>query len=324
MLEKEKILVLGGSGFIGTNLLKKLKEKGFKNLYATSYSKKKFFKVNKVKYQKLNALNKKDVDNITKGKNILFILSANSSGAAVMEKEPLVHLNPNLRMNMNILESAYKNNIRKVIFVSSNTVYPNSNHKMKEKDVNYSFFHKYHIVGWMKTFSEVLCEIYAKKIKNPIKSIIVVRPSNLYGSFDKFSYQKSKVIAATIRKFEENKDVIKVWGDGEDIKDFIYIDDFCEALIKVSKTNPKFETINICSGKSIKLKKIINYCANIYKFDKRNIKYDTTMPSMIPKRYMSNLRLVRKYNFKEKFDIYNGLKNTIKWYKKNKKVYNNF
>lgn len=319
MLEKEKILVLGGSGFIGTNLLKKLKEKGFKNLYATSYSKKKFFKVNKVKYQKLNALNKKDVDNITKGKNVLFILSANSSGAAVMEKEPLVHLNPNLRMNMNILESAYKNNIRKVIFVSSNTVYPNSNHKMKEKDVNYSFFHKYHIVGWMKTFSEVLCEIYAKKIKNPIKSIVVVRPSNLYGSFDKFSYQKSKVIAATIRKFEENKDVIKVWGDGEDIKDFIYIDDFCEALIKVSKTNPKFETINICSGKSIKLKKIINYCANIYKFDKRNIKYDTTMPSMIPKRYMSNLRLVRKYNFKEKFDIYNGLKNTIKWYKKKQK-----
>ena len=56
-----------------------------------------------------------------------------------MEKEPLVHLNPNLRMNMNILESAYKNKIDKVIFISSNTVYPNSNHKMKE-DVNYTFF----------------------------------------------------------------------------------------------------------------------------------------------------------------------------------------
>ena len=60
---------------------------------------------------------------------------------------------------------------------------------------------------------------------------------------------KNLIIAATIRKFEENKKEIKVWGDGEDIKDFMYIEDFCEALIKISKTKPKFETINVCSGK---------------------------------------------------------------------------
>lgn len=324
MLKKNKILVLGGSGFIGTNLLRKLKASGYQNLTATRFSKKNFFKIKTVKYEKINAHDNKQLDKVTKDKDVIFILSANSSGAAVMEKNPLVHLNPNLRMNMNILESAYRSNVKKIIFISSNTVYPNSNKKMSERDVNYTFFHKYHIVGWMKTFSEILCEIYAKKIKKPFKSVIIIRPSNLYGPYDKFSYKKSKVVAATIRKFEENKNKINVWGDGQDIKDFMYIDDFCDALLMISKKSPKFELVNICSGKSIKLKKIINYCAKIYKFHKKNIDYDISKPSMIPKRFMSNNKLKKNYNYKSKIDIYEGLRNTINWYKKNKKIYNNY
>jgi GDP-L-fucose synthase len=324
MHKKNKILVLGGSGFIGTNLLIKLKDLGYQNLTATSFIKKNFYKVKKVKYLKVNAHYDSQLEKVIKGKDVIFILSANSSGAAVMEKNPLVHLNPNIRMNMNILECAYKHNIKKVVFVSSNTVYPDSERKMNENDVNYNFFHKYHIVGWMKVFSEKLCEIYANKIKNPLQSVIIVRPSNLYGPYDKFSYKKSKVIAATIRKFEENKKSITVWGDGSDIKDFLYIKDFCDALIKVSKTNPKFEVVNICSGKSISLKKVINFCANIYKFKQKDIHYDVSKPNMIPKRYMSNHKMKTKYKFKVKTDILDGLKETVKWYRKNNTIYNNY
>ncbi len=324
MLKKEKILVLGGSGFIGTNLLIKLKKKGYSNLTATYYSKKKFHRVKNVNYIKIDALNIRHTEKVTQNKNIIFILSANSSGAAVIEKNPLVHLNPNIRMNMNILESAYKNKVKKVIFISSNTVYPDSKKKMKEKDINYTFFFKYHIVGWMKAFSETLCEIYANKIQKPFKNMIIVRPGNLYGPFDKFSYKKSKVIAATIRKFEENKKKVVVWGNGRDIKDFMYIEDFCEALIKISKTKLNFEIINICSGNSIELRKIINYCSDIFKFNKKNIFYDVSKPNMIPTRYMSNQKLKIQYKFKMNTNILEGLKKTISWYKKNKKIYNNY
>ena len=79
----------------------------------------------------------------------------------------------------------------------------------------------------MKIFSEKLCEMYKDKM-----SILIIRPGNIYGPNDKFDPIRSKVIPALIRKFEENK-IIEIWGDGQDIKDFIYIDDF-ESTIKIN------------------------------------------------------------------------------------------
>ena len=89
--------------------------------------------------------------------------AANSSGAAVIEKTPLVLLTSNMRMNLNMFEAAYSHRVSKFIFISSNTVYPVSNRAMKENDANFNFFEKYFIVGWMKSFSEILGEIYSKK-----------------------------------------------------------------------------------------------------------------------------------------------------------------
>ena len=69
---------------------------------------------------------------------------------------------------------------------------------------------------------------------------IIVRPGNLYGPFDKFDKEKSKVIPATIRKIIENNQEIKVWGDGKDLKDFLYIDDFVNGIIKILKIKRNF------------------------------------------------------------------------------------
>ena len=94
---------------------------------------------------------------------------------------------------------------------------------MKEVDAGYDFFDKYYIVGWMKRFSEIMCGMYASKIENPM-DILIVRPGNLYGPFDKFTLKESKVIAALIRRAVQRDNPFTVWGDGSDMKDFLFID----------------------------------------------------------------------------------------------------
>ena len=120
---------------------------------------------------------------------------------------------------------------------------------MTEKDVNYSLFNKYFNVGWMKIFSEKICQMYKNKM-----NILIIRPGNIFGPHDKFDVVKSKVIPSLIRKFETKK-IIEIWGNGKDIKDFIYIEDFVTILLKLINKPFNFKILNVASGKSISLKK---------------------------------------------------------------------
>ena len=308
IINKKKLLVVGGSGFIGINLINKLNKK--KNKLLTTYFKKKIKKIRYVTYLKGDLRKYNFCEKITKKIDTLYMCAAVSSGAKIIEENPMTHVDDNIIMNMNILKAASKNGVKKFIFISSNTVYPVSNKSMTEKDMNYDLFHKYFNVGWMKIFSEKLCEMYKSKM-----IIIIVRPSNLYGPNDKFDKLRSKVIPSLIRKFEKDK-IIEIWGDGKDYKDFLYIEDFINGLISITKIN-KFDVVNISSGKSVSLKKIINFLIKFYKKSENNINYNKLMPSMIPFRKIDNKKFLRVSNLKFKNTIYTGLIKTIKWYRKN-------
>ena len=315
--KKLRILVAGGSGFIGTNFLRKIsKDKNFQ-IYATFYKSPKFQKIQNVKYLKVNLLNKKNCEKITKNIDIVLMSAAITSGAKIMANSPLAHLTPNLIMNSLMLEASYKNNVKKFIFLSSNTVYPPQTSFMKETDSNYVFFEGYHIVAWMKKFTEEMCKMYSLKIKKRMQTLII-RPGNLYGPFDKYDWNKSKVIAATIRKVYEKHNPILVWGDGKDLKDFLYIDDFVECLIKLIKIDTGiFNIFNIASGKNITINQLLKKLLKINKMSHWKILYDKSKPSLIPVRKI-NINKVKKFiNWSPKISIDQGLLNTLNWYKKN-------
>ena len=296
---------------MGINLINRLNKKKTK-IFATHFSQKKFKKFKNVNYFRGDLRKNNFCKKITQGKDTVYMCAAVSSGAKIMQENPMIHVNDNIIMNMNILKAASENKVKKFIFISSNTVYPVSKKKMHENDLNYNLFHKYFNVGWMKIFSEKLCEMYKSSM-----TIIIVRPSNLYGPFDKFDKLKSKVIPTLIRKFENDK-IVEIWGDGKDYKDFLYIDDFIDGLISTVKKVNKFSIINISLGKSISLNLIINFLIKFYKKNKNEIKYNELMPSMIPFRKIDNKKFLKLNNFKFKDSIYSGLRKTIKWYKKTK------
>ena len=311
----KNLLITGGSGFIGTNLLKAFSKLEEYTIHATYYNSNSFHKVDGVNYIKANLENPEDCLKVSKNMKLIIMCAANSSGAAVMEKNPLVHLTPNIRMNMNMLEAAYSQSVDKFIFISSNTVYPISDSAMKENDSGYNFFEKYHVVGWMKKFSEEVCEIYSKKIKNPMKTI-VIRPGNLYGPHDKFDLEKAKVIPSLIVKIVNKQNPINVWGDGKDLKDFLYIEDFCQSLVELMNHDDDFDILNIASGKSITIQDVLKILIKLENLEKNEILYDLSKPTMIPKRLIDVSKVQKKLKYKPTTSIEEGLKKTLSWYKK--------
>ena len=308
---KLKILIVGGSGFVGTNILKKIDYKKY-NVYATRNKSSNYFKYKKIKYYKGNLKNLKFCEKITNSIDIVVMCAAVSSGAMVIQNNPMFHVDDNILINLNILKASAKNKVKKFIFLSSNTVYPVSNKSMKEGDLSYNLFSKYFNVGWMKIFSEKLCEMYKDKM-----IINIIRPANLYGPHDKFDPIRSKVVPALIRKFEKQNS-IEVWGSGKDIKDFLFIEDFVYNLFLVIKQVNKFSILNICSSNSISLIKIIGILKKIHAPKKKKIIFNKDKPSMIPFRKISNQKIKNTINYKIDHTIEKGIIKTVNWYKKNK------
>ena len=228
--QSKKILIAGGAGFVGTNLILRLCELGA-NVRATFHRKAPQIRNSRVKFYNGDLRDKDFARQMTDKIDLVFMCAAHTSGAGVIEKTPLVHVTPNVIMNALMLEAAYEAGVKKFLFISSNAVYPEVSYPVKEEDMEFgNLFEKYYFGGWMKQFSEVMCEMYARKIKNPMP-IVIVRPANLYGEYDDFNFATSHVFAAMIRKVVEQHDPIEVWGTGEDVRDLIYIGDFIDAMI---------------------------------------------------------------------------------------------
>jgi GDP-L-fucose synthase len=315
-LKDKKVLVTGGSGFVGTNLLKRLLSSKCK-LYTTIHHTQPQFTDDSIEYINADLTNPKDCLKATAGIDYVFMCAANTSGAAVMENNPLAHLTPNILMNLSLYEAAYKNKVNKILFISSNTVYPVTDYPVKEDDVTNEFFHKYFIVAWMKRFTEIVSEMYSEKIKDKM-NVVVVRPANLYGEFDDFEWETSHVIPALVRKVAERQNPINVWGDGKDLKEFLYIDDFIDGIILAMEKINSSSPINLSLNKPVTVKEIINHLIDIEGYIDAKVEYDTTKPTMIPKRLIDNSQAKKLLKFNPQVDIKEGLMKTLNWYKSRK------
>ncbi len=309
----KKVLVAGASGFVGQHLCSRLNSLGA-TVKGTYLNRAPSEPIKGVDYVRLDLTNANNCFVATENIDYVFMAAANTSGAAVIEKKPLTHLTPNVVMNAQMLAAAYENGVDKFCFISSNTVYPVTDYPVGEGDVNYDFFSKYFVVGWMKLFSEKMCEMYSSHIKNPMKTV-VVRPGNIYGPGDKFTWNESKVIAALIRRTIERHDPFIVWGDGKDLKDFIFIEDFIDGLIETFKCVETDTAINIASSEPVTIREVLKHLLDIEKFKPNELEFDSTKPTMIPKRLIDTQRIFDLTGWKARVSLKEGLAKTISWYK---------
>jgi len=315
MFKDKKILVAGGAGFVGTNLIDRLLSLGA-DIRATIHNKPPAIEDGRIEYATCDLMEKKDCQHVAEGVDYVFMCAANTSGAGVMAKTPLVHVTPNILMNTLLLDAAYAAGVKKFLFLSSNTVYPAVDHPVKEDEmVPGDIFEKYYCVAWMKQFTEIMCRMYAEKIPEPMKTV-VVRPANIYGPYDDFEWETSHVLPALMRKVIERHNPVEVWGDGNDIKDFIYVDDLIDGILLATEKIDTFDPVNIASGVPCSIKQALQTIIDADGYADAQVVFDAAKPTMIPKRLIDTSKAKQLLGFEAKTSISDGIRKTTQWYRR--------
>lgn len=311
------ILIAGGTGFVGINLINRFLSMGA-NVRATLHRKGPVISDDRIEYMQSDLLNMEDCRKAVDDMDYVLMCAASTSGAAVIASTPLVHVTPNIIMNARMLEASYFAGVKKFVFLSSNAAYPPSGDRyVKEEEMfNGDPYETYFGVGWMKRYTEILCRMYAEKLKNPMKTV-VIRPSNIYGPHDDFDFATSHVMAATIRKVIERHNPIEVWGSGDDVRDLIYIDDFVDAVVLAAEKIDTFDPVNVGLGRGYTVKEILNLAIEVDGYKDTKVQYDASKPSMIPIRLIDVSKAERILGFKARTGVKEGIKKTIEWYRKN-------
>jgi nucleoside-diphosphate-sugar epimerase len=310
-----KILICGGTGFIGRNILINfLKNKKFK-MYATYY-KSKPAKNSNINWIKVDLRNFNSCLNVTKNIDIVLQCAATTSGSSDIINHPYLHVTDNAVMNSYLLRACYQNNIKHFIFFSCTVMYKNSKKPLSEEQVEEDkIFTNYYGVGHTKLYIEKICKFYSK-ISNIKFSII--RHSNIYGPFDKFNIQKGHFLSSSIYKVLKQKgNHVDIYGDGQEKRDFLFTDDLINFIkLVINKQKSQYEIFNCSYGKSFKIidilgkiiflsnsKKKINKLKN-----KRSLKINILVNSRKAKKLLGWVPKI-------KLDL--GLKKTIEWFDKN-------
>lgn len=314
MPETKTALVIGGAGFIGSNLVRRLVADGYR-VRATVHQRKPIEPLAEVEYVEAELTSLADCHRVVEGVDAVFMAAASTAGAAVMAATPLVQVTPNVVMNSQILEASYAAAVKKFLFISSSAAYPPSGDRPVREDEMFQGDppEVYHAVGWMKRYAEILCHTYAKKIKKPMATV-VVRPSNVYGPFDKFDSGRSHVTAATLRKVADRHNPIEVWGTGEDVRDLIYVDDFIEGTMKAFNADTDYLAVNIAEGKGHTVKQVLETLMDIDGYKDAKVQFDPSKPQMIPIRLIDTTLAEKQLGFRAKTSLREGLKKTLAWY----------
>ena len=317
ILKNKNILVLGGSGFIGSNLINALTEFS-SNLKGTYLNNKPRIINPDIEWIKADLTNPNVYKNLINNIDYVFISAAYTRGASVMVNSPMDLVTQNIVMNSYIFDQCYKHNVEKLLFISSSVVYPEKENisMVETQSMTGNPPNIYFPVGWMKRYSELLGKTYSENIKDGFKTVII-RPSNIYGPYDNFDPEESHVIPSLIRRVVNKEKPFEIWGDGKDQRDFIYIDDFIDGVINSFNTNFKYTELNLSANKNFSINDVLDTLFKIEDYYPK-VKYDLSKPQTIKSRHISNEKASKLIAFNPKINLLDGLTKTIEWYKQNK------
>ncbi len=299
----KRIVVTGGGGFLGSYLVKLLKEKKPKEIIIPKHSEYDF-------------TNLEDCDRITKDVDIVIHLAAKVGGIGFNQEKPGELFYDNLIMGIQLMECARRNKVSKFVGIGTICAYPKITPvPFKEKDLWEGYPEETNApYGLAKKM--ILVQSQAYRTQYGFNSIFLL-PVNLYGPGDNFDPKSSHVIPALIRKMIEAKEKglkeVEIWGTGSVSREFLYVKDCAEGILKATEKYDKPEPINLGCGFEITIRDLANKIKEFTKFE-GNLKWNHEKPDGQPRRCLDVSKAETQFGFKAETNFYKGLKKTIDWY----------
>lgn len=312
MEKNSKIYIAGHRGLVGSALIRNLEKEWFSNLIFRTHS-------------ELDLLDQGAVEMFfqTEKPEYVFLAAAKVGGIVANNTYPVDFLQDNLRIQMNVIESAYNNGVKKLLFLGSSCIYP----KLAPQPIK----EEYLLTGLLEPTNDAyalakitgikLCQSYNRQYRT---EYIACMPTNLYGPYDNFDLEKSHVMPAMIRKFHEakinNLPSVTLWGDGTPFREFLYSDDMARGCIHLmqkftptKEQNEKWDIFfNLGTGKDISIKELAMMIQKIVGFEGEII-WDTTRPNGTPRKLLDVSR-IEWTGWKYTIELEDGIRLAYEWF----------
>jgi len=308
MIEDQKIFVAGGTGLVGANLTRRLSQLG-SDVRSSYHSRRPpFLEKN---YIQVDFLQFDDCRRATRGVETVFLCAAERGGAKTMKEGPSSQILPNLKIMGGLFEACRINQVKKVVLISSSTVYQESFHPLREDelDLNLPPFKLYLGVGWLNRYFEQLAVFYQKKYA---MEIAIFRPTSLYGPFDCIDEGRSNVLPSLIHRALRKENPFVVWGDGRAVRDFVFIDDFVDLLVDVLNKGILGDPLNVATGVPTSVKNAVQAVLFATRHDGNPV-FDASKPTAVPYRMLDSTKLKTFYGDRRWTSLEKGLKKTAEW-----------
>jgi GDP-L-fucose synthase len=305
MQKDNKIFIAGHRGLVGSAILRKLESHGYKNIIARTRL-----------YLELK--DQKDVQSFFNQEKpeYIFLAAAKVGGIHANDTYPADFIRNNILIQTNIIDQAFKNGAKKLLFLGSSCIYPKfAPQPMKEE---------YLLTGALEPTNQwyaiakitgiKMCQAYRRQYGF---NAICAMPTNLYGPNDNFDLKNSHVLPALIRKFHEakkgDKDFVEIWGTGKPMREFLHVDDLADACVFLMENYDSEEIINVGTGKDISIGELAKLVAEIIGFQ-GNIVYDLSKPDGTPKKLLDTGK-INALGWQPSTTLFTGITATYTWYK---------
>ncbi len=319
----KKIYIAGHNGMVGKALKKSLKKNGYKNLITKTR-------------KELDLLDQIAVKDFFKNErpDEVYLAAAKVGGINSNNTFPAEFIYENLMIQSNIIHQSCKHGVKKLLFLGSSCIYPKYAKQPIQED--YLLSDKLEPTNEPYAIAKIagikMCESYnrqyGKNLKVDYRSVM---PSNLYGPGDNYHKDNSHVIPGLIRRFHDakhnNLSEVSVWGSGNPLREFLFVDDMAAACIHImnlskdiynANTKPMLSHINIGAGEDISIKELAFKIAEVINF-KGKIVFNSNKPDGSPRKLMSTKKIL-DLGWKPSIDLKKGLEITYKDFLDNNKI----
>ena len=312
----DKIYIAGHRGLVGSTIVKQLEARGFTNLLMRTH--KELDLTNQAQVQSFFQQEKPDY---------VILAAAKVGGIYANNTYPTDFIYQNLMIETNVINSAYENKVKRLLFLGSTCIYPKAvKQPMREDalltDVLEPTNEPYALA---KIAGIKLCESFNRQHGTDFRSVM---PTNLYGPNDNFHPENSHVIPALIQRMHKAKlnddQEVTVWGTGNAMREFLYVDDMAKASLFVleldqqtynTNTHPMLSHINVGTGKDVTIREVAEAIKKVVEY-KGNIRFDSTK-SDGTLRKLTDVSRLSSMGWTHDISLEEGLKNTYNWYIKN-------